>query len=156
MIKNQTAFSLVELLIAVSIVAVITGVAISSLSGLQRSGRDTQRQADLRMIQSALQQYYGNENHYPDTLVLTAGAALSASGRTYLSATPKDPIAGTTTPYCYTSYFAASNLNSCAGGGASANLCHYYKLDAKLDNGSGNITCVSSSVAGYNFELTPL
>jgi prepilin-type N-terminal cleavage/methylation domain-containing protein len=154
---KQAAFSLIELLVAISIVAVITAVGINSFSGLQKSGRDTQRQADLRMLQSALQQYYANENHYPDTLVLTAGAALSASGRTYLQSTPKDPVAGTTTPYCYTSYLNVGRTDSASTCTSSnSGLCHFYKLDAKLENGSGNITCTSSLVAGYNFEVTPL
>lgn len=164
--KTHRGFSLIELMVAIAIIAVISSVALSSFSAIQRQGRDTQRQSDLRALQLALQQYYANESHFPDALTLTSGAALTnctgiVSGctvtRIYLGVTPADPVTGTGTPYCYTSLTSALvGATACVTGQASESTCHYYALHAKLENpptGSGSFTCNSLN---YDLRVTPL
>lgn len=158
---RQRAFSLVELMVVVSIIAVVAGVGLVSVSRIQRSSRDTQRQSDLRAIQSALQQYYANEQHYPDSMALNGNAPLNnCTGltgctpiRTYMQRTPTDPVAGTGDPYCYTATRSVTNTATCSGG--TAGTCHYYELCARLENSSaagGICTCDAQN----NFEVNPL
>lgn len=159
---SRKGFSLVELVVALSIVALVAVIAMASLTTIQQNGRDTQRISDLRMLQSALQQYYANENHYPDSLTLTAGAALTnctgiATGctvtRTYLSRTPVDP-SGAADPYCYTSNRSVTVATACTTSGMEG-TCHYYELCARLENPSGAAaTCTCD--AQNNFEVNPL
>lgn len=147
-------FSLVELMVVISIIAVVSMAAFSSLNAIQSKGRDTQRQADLRTIQSALQQYYASENHYPDTMTLNNGAAFSANGRTYLTSTPKDPVSGTSTPYCYISLRSSqAGASSCES--ATPGECHYYELYANLENSAGASSYTCNSV-NYNFKISTL
>lgn len=160
---NPAGFSLIELLIVISIVALVTGVGASFVSSVQRNTRDAQRETDLRVLQSVLQQYYANENFYPDDLIdeLKNGSAITnctgKSGapcsvvRTYLSETPKDPIPGSATPYCYKSQVSITNNESCGAG--KSGLCHYYLLCANLEN-PGNIANCSCGTG--NFAVTPL
>lgn len=163
-IKTQEdGFSLIELLVVISIIGLVTAVGASFVSSIQRSTRDAQREADMRVLQSALQQYYADNNFYPDNLTVPLGngsAITNCTGksgapcsvvRTYLSQTPKDPIPSTTTPYCYRSQVSITNGNNC-GPGASG-ICHYYVLCANLENPS-NIAGCSCGVG--NFSVTPL
>lgn len=148
---GKNGFSLVELLVVISIIGLVTGIGASFVSSVQRNTRDAQREADLRILQSALQQYYANENHYPDSLILTNGSPLSSSGRTYLQNTPKDPILGTTTPYCYKSQKTITDTSSCDS--LSTGKCHFYVLCATLENPGTPATC---SCGTGNFTVSPL
>ncbi len=157
---SQKAFSLIEVLITISIIAVVATVILGSLSSVQRTGRDAQRQADLNSIKSALAQYYADVNRYPNELTeLGSGNALTnCSGRslpctvsrTYLSRVPKDP---TGTAYYYRP-FTDVIANACGmSGGAEVGICHKYVLCANLENPPSGSSCFSG---GYNFTMTPL
>lgn len=158
---SQNAFSLVELMITIGIIALVAAAALGSVSAIQKSSRDTQRKADLNTIKSALQQYYANENHYPDSLVLTAGAAINSctglSGctnptRTYLSTTPKDPTG--VAAYYYCSQTSVTNTAACSGG--TSGQCHYYALCATLENPNSTTSCTCGGTTSGNVILNPL
>lgn len=162
-IKTQGGFSLIELLVVISIIGLVTGVGASFVSSIQRNTRDAQREADLRVLQSALQQYYANENFYPDNLTVPLGngsAITNCTGRsgvsctvtrTYLSQTPKDPVSNTTTPYCYKAQVSIADGTSCTTG--NSGKCHFYTLCANLENPSNASAC---SCGAGNFSVTPL
>lgn len=65
--KRTTGFTLVELLIAVSLIAVLTGVLFSVINprGIQARARDSQRVADLAKIKVALENYFADNRAYP-------------------------------------------------------------------------------------------
>lgn len=162
--KTHSGFSLIELLVVISIIGLVTGVGASFVSSIQRNTRDAQREADLRVLQGALQQYYADNSFYPDTLNLTSSGEFHnctnytpPAGKTctkskvYLQNLPKDPVPGTTTPYCYRTQVSITNTNNC-GAGASG-LCHYYVLCANLENPSNPVSC---SCGTGNFAVTPL
>ncbi|MDD4937699.1 MAG: type II secretion system protein [Candidatus Shapirobacteria bacterium] len=58
MIKNENGFTLVELLVSISIIAILTVLASISYSNAQKNGRDQRRIEDLKAIQNAAEQYY--------------------------------------------------------------------------------------------------
>lgn len=60
-------FTLIEILIAVSIIAIISAVGIISYSQAQLLGRDAKRKQDLRGIATGLELYYQKNKHYPCT-----------------------------------------------------------------------------------------
>ncbi|MBI2595859.1 type II secretion system protein [Candidatus Daviesbacteria bacterium] len=168
----KNGFTLVEILIAISIISIVFGIVLTSAAAIQRNGRDTQRKADLASLQSALQQYYADQNFYPDDDANTplklsgAGAITSLTSRvgnpdqtqpikTYLSSIPKDPTSGTATPYCYKAYSSVADFpaNATPCDNASTAKCFYYAVYAKLENSTGNsYTCNSQT---YNYQITP-
>ncbi len=142
---NHKGFTLVELLISIGIMAVVFGVIISSTSQIQKQGRDTQRQADLRNIQGSLQQYYADQGYYPASL----GSSITGGGRTYLASVPKDPSTGN--GYGYAPY-ATSGLGTCDN--SSSPKCNYYELCATLENGPANSSCAGAP-STYNLKVIP-
>jgi len=56
MIKR--GFSLLELLVVIGIISILLAIAAASYSTTQMKSRDARRQADLKNIQQAAEQYY--------------------------------------------------------------------------------------------------
>ena len=69
-IKNSLqgkGFTLVELMIAVSIVAIISSVGLVYFGQSQKLARDAKRKQDLQAITVALELYHQKNKHYPCT-----------------------------------------------------------------------------------------
>jgi len=54
----KKAFTLLEMLVVVGIIAILVGLGAASYSTAQKKSRDAKRKADLKAIQNALEQYY--------------------------------------------------------------------------------------------------
>lgn len=82
--KNSKGFTLFELLVSISIIAVLTAIAIVSFGGLNRKTRDARRIADLEKIRLALEAARQIGNTYPSSLSALVGSSL-------LDKIPTDP-----------------------------------------------------------------
>ncbi len=151
------------------------GLIISSSSVVRKRSQSAQRQADLRNIQTALQQYYSDQNFFPSdsannplitttsspTQVLTNSVGRLPLGtiplKTYLPKIPSDPVTGTATPYCYRAFADSSMSGGACTNSASNQECHYFVLCANLNNGTGLTQCSSCPGSGnnYDFVITP-
>lgn len=77
---NNTAFTLVELLIAVSVMLILTAVTIMLLNPtkLRSDANETKSLSELGTLTSALEFYYSDKQSYPATLdALTTGNYIS-------------------------------------------------------------------------------
>ncbi len=54
-IRKQSGFTLVELLVVISIIAILSVIGITVFSGVQKSARDARRRADIDSITKALE-----------------------------------------------------------------------------------------------------
>ena len=61
-------FSLIELLVVVSIISLLSTIVISSLDIQRQRARDAVRKSDLRQIHNALELYYVATGGYPNSL----------------------------------------------------------------------------------------
>ncbi len=93
----KKAFTFIELLVSVAIVAVLVGGAAASYSLLNRNARNNRRKADIENIRAALEMYRSNEGLYPFT------NHLGDLSPTYISPLPTDPKTGLT----YSDYTSA-------------------------------------------------
>lgn len=140
---------MLELLVAIALIGVFTGVLISSGDALRKNGRDSQRQADLRIIQGGLQEYFLDQAFYPDdSYVLATETTLQygpfGSIKWYLRRLPKDPLA--TTPYFYRPF-----PPGCGDVYPCRRYCIYAILETLSTPSLGS--CSSGAPPGYNFAV---
>jgi prepilin-type N-terminal cleavage/methylation domain-containing protein len=70
----NSGFTLVELLVAISIIGVVSVTIVSSAAVAQRLSRNSQRKADLQSMRQALQQYYVDHGYYPTSKTPGSGS----------------------------------------------------------------------------------
>ncbi len=64
--KNRSGFSLIELLISITIIAIFLTVITSDFGQSKKMSRDAKRKTDLQNIQSALELYRNKYGRYPE------------------------------------------------------------------------------------------
>lgn len=63
--KRDLGFTLIELMIVVTIIGLLSSLILVGLRRVQSLGRDTRRIADLRQIQTGLETYFNRNQYYP-------------------------------------------------------------------------------------------
>jgi len=73
--NTYRGFTLVELLIAISLIGILTGVLLAVINprGIQARARDSQRVSDLAKIKVALENYFADNRVYPSNSDSVAG-----------------------------------------------------------------------------------
>jgi prepilin-type N-terminal cleavage/methylation domain-containing protein len=116
--RSSAGFTLVELLLVISLMSIIATIMFAKFDSVLPDTRDTRRKADLRKTQTALTAYYFRNKSYPQTTANTWYVSDSGAGfgggtnggnwipglaPTFIPTLPKDPRGGT------------SNLAGCSG-----------------------------------------
>jgi prepilin-type N-terminal cleavage/methylation domain-containing protein len=112
-VSSERGFSLIELLVVISIIGILTTIVLASLSQARARGRDARRVADIRQLQLALELYYDANGSYPLTLSVLSGPG-------YIPAVPKDP--GNGYDYAYVALTGAGINGACASYHLAARL----------------------------------
>lgn len=110
MVKGKIkGFTLVELLVTITILAMLATIGMSQFGTAQRKSRDVRRKGDLDGVYKALQAYYADYGRFPASTVggsISVGTTLAWDGsefekdsNLYMKVMPK-PVT-TNTPYCY-------------------------------------------------------
>ena len=97
--RNERGFTLVELIIVISVIAILVGIALPRLRGLQDEGNTAKAAAELRALQAAVESYYvHNSRNYPADGSTTWQSALTASTTRprLIGAALTDPFNGST------------------------------------------------------------
>ena len=65
---KNLGFTLLELLVVISIIGILIALGVVAYSTAQKRGRDAQRRGDMKAISAALEQYYAdNTSSYPSS-----------------------------------------------------------------------------------------
>ncbi len=124
MIKKQyknyplRGFTIIELLIVISIIGVLVGIATFALQGAQRAGRDAKRKSDLAQISAAVELYRSSCRTYPPSSSVYGGATLEGTGvgncdGVFMQSIPYDAAAPDRV-YSYTFDSATNSYSLCA------------------------------------------
>lgn len=120
----QSGFTLVELLIVVSIIGILASVGLGSYLNSQRNSRDGRRIADMDSIQKGFEQYYLANGHYDNCNIMFNNSSIFPQGR------PTDPhvtvyygtcTAGPRGGFCY----CADLENTGTGNSYNWDECNY-------------------------------
>lgn len=128
---DQRAFSLLEIIIAITIIAIFTVLPVLAYTSYQKKARDEKRKSDLGKISQALESYKAEKGSYPPDL-----QTLVTSG--FLPEVPKDPLEGQSVPWDQNGGTFGYSFSSPDG--------TTYTLSAKMEQGGGSGG--SGSVAG--------
>jgi prepilin-type N-terminal cleavage/methylation domain-containing protein len=120
---SRTGFSLVEIVIVISVLAILAGAMVPRFSSRLAAARDARRISDINAIRDAIDQYYQDKGVFPaPTPNATAGGwDVSDDGdfipdlveQGYLSDMPKDPLNDAVHQYRYFVY--AKGQYGCVG-----------------------------------------
>ena len=63
--KRNKGFTLIELLVVISIIGLLSSMAVYAFNVARVKARDVRRKVDLKQIQKALELYYDQKIYYP-------------------------------------------------------------------------------------------
>jgi type II secretion system protein G len=89
---NGRGFTLVEMLVVITIIGILSSVVMTSLNSSRAKARDSKRVGDIKQIQLALALYQDANSQYPDTLDKLTG---------YMPNIPTDPSNQASYAYAY-------------------------------------------------------
>ncbi len=93
--SNERGFTMVEVLVAVAILAVLSTVAMFSYQEVRKKARDTERISNIESLRLALRIYKDAYDGYPsfdDGVVIGEGGALDSVLAPFLGGTIHDPL----------------------------------------------------------------
>ncbi|MFZ1721174.1 MAG: prepilin-type N-terminal cleavage/methylation domain-containing protein [Microgenomates group bacterium] len=89
--NNNKGFSLIELLVVISIIGVLAALLLANLVGVRGRASDTSLKNDMRQLKTALSIYYNDHQVYPSNgSVFPVGSAFTGTGSTvYIREVPQ-------------------------------------------------------------------
>ncbi|MBI4084649.1 MAG: prepilin-type N-terminal cleavage/methylation domain-containing protein [Candidatus Levybacteria bacterium] len=107
--KFNRGFTLIELIIVVTIIGILSSLLLANLVGIRGRVRDGQRKSDLTQIKQALEIYRSDNGAYPlDSSELNLSQCrekFESGGNVYMQKIPCDPLDS----YPFTYRYAASS-----------------------------------------------
>jgi prepilin-type N-terminal cleavage/methylation domain-containing protein len=78
--KLKSGFTLIELMVVISVIAILSTIALIGLRSAQNSAKDTKKISTINGMRAALERMYTDTNAYP-----LNWAAVTAAGSTFAS-----------------------------------------------------------------------
>lgn len=153
--KRTQGFTLVELLVVITIIGVLATLIIANFSTARARARDARRKNDLQQIKTALRLYYNDFQRYPQAsseqirgcgsttyasqTACNWGSAFSTSAQEYMKQIPTDPLNNSSQGYVYS--YASTGADS-------------FTITARLENASDADSEASQRRCGVSSPTT--
>ncbi len=82
--KRQKGFTLIELIVVVTIIGILAGIAVVNVKNAQRKAQEAALRDDLHEMRKAIDDFYADKQRYPTDL--------NELVPNYMRSIPKDPI----------------------------------------------------------------
>jgi len=105
--KKQKGYTFIEILVVITIIAVLTAIGVVNFRVANKKSRDGKRKSDLEQIRAALELYRTDEGEYPANLSSLTGGSII-----YMEKVPDDPLGDY--DYSYASVVPNSTYVLCA------------------------------------------
>ncbi len=118
-LRRSKAFTLVELLIVIVVLAVLAAIVIPKFGDSSTRGRESSLRANLKVVRNAVELFKNDTGAFPATLADIAATSAPANGKDsaaatktitagdwkgpYISEVPKDPVSNSALGYSVTS-----------------------------------------------------
>ena len=83
--KRRNAYTLIELLVAITIIGILMTIAAVGWSSVAARSRDDTRKTDMRRIKNMLEQYYADNRVYPKFVENSSGGRVNYSAQWQLT-----------------------------------------------------------------------
>lgn len=140
--NTKKAFTLIELLMVVSVIGILSSIVLTSISGATKKARDAERKSDLSQIQKALEIYQiSHDGRYPSisgiyetskgicNSVPCSGNNWDQTSNLITNLRDEEGIEIMIDPLNTSNYYYLYKVD-CTGG-----ICDSYQLQAKLEDG---------------------
>lgn len=129
---GKKGFTLLELLVVISIIGILVAMGAVAYSQAQKKGRDARRVGDMKALQNAYEQYYSENSVYTNCTTMA-----TSQGMSNLPVDPKGASHPSYRIFCDSGAYCACGQMEAGGGNAnepSTSSCSW--------NSSGNWFCV--------------
>lgn len=131
---RKNGFTLFELLVSISIIALLTAVAVVSFGGVNKKARDSRRISDVEKVRIALESYRQTKGIYPASL----NTLVTES---FLEVVPSDPKTSVDYSYGSTDY--------------TYYLCATVEVDGSMSVSQSSCNGLPDGYAGYYKAINP-
>lgn len=122
----RKGFTLIELMIVIAVIAILVGIILPNIRGMQQEARISRVKGELRTLQTAVESYYiHNSNTYPPTTTTLIDSYLDSATPRIIEEVFYDPFASSGTEYNYKlstdgKYYAIWSVGPAGNGAVSA------------------------------------
>ena len=95
-IKHSDSFTIIEILVVISVISILLGVIIPRFKGMQDEANKSKAKTELKTLQTALESWYinHNPNAYPDVSDSICSSNLNSAEPLIVSTVLYDPFRG--------------------------------------------------------------
>lgn len=141
--KNK-GFTFIELMVVISIIAILLGAGIATYTSANKRSRDARRKSDLEQVRSALEMFRADNGSYPD-----AGCSTESCGVVNLTTLPLTPEYMPSIPIDPDGIKEYKYRPTNKGTGTTF---YGYCLYGNVEQGTGYLT-ECDDTANYNYEV---